>query len=68
MQPLATVVSVMLSWPRPRPQGFSLTADQWRQDLQGLVNELKANHRNPYHYTSKAEFDNLWLLWTSRSP
>jgi len=35
----------------------SLTADQWRQDLGYFVNEITTNHRDPYHFTNKAQFD-----------
>jgi hypothetical protein len=35
----------------------SPTVEQWRQDLGHLVDEITTNHRNPYHFTSKAEFD-----------
>lgn len=35
----------------------ALSASQWRYDVQYFVNELAAHHRNPYHYTSKADFD-----------
>jgi hypothetical protein len=38
----------------PRP---ALTAQQWRQDLDSLVQEITANHRDPYHSTSKTDFD-----------
>src|SRR2546430_7118477 len=35
----------------------SLTAEQWRQDLLYFANEVTTKHRDPYHYTSRAEFD-----------
>ena len=35
----------------------SLTAEQWRQDLTYFVHEITTKHRDPYHFTSKAEFE-----------
>ena len=34
-----------------------LSAEQWREDLRFLVNEIKTRHPNPYHHTSQAKFD-----------
>jgi len=35
----------------------ALTADQWRQDLEFFANEITTKHRDPFHFISKAEFD-----------
>jgi hypothetical protein len=35
----------------------SLTAEQWRKDLGHFVDEITTHHRNPYHFTTKDEFD-----------
>lgn len=35
----------------------TLTAEQWRQDLGDFVKEVTTKHANPYHVTSKAQFD-----------
>ncbi|HEY1804893.1 MAG TPA: hypothetical protein VGG45_10455 [Terracidiphilus sp.] len=35
----------------------TLTAEQWRQDLGDFVKEVTTKHANPYHLTSKAQFD-----------
>jgi len=35
----------------------SLKVEQWSQDLEYFVNEIGTKHRDPYHFTSKAEFD-----------
>jgi hypothetical protein len=35
----------------------SLTAEQWRQDLKYFADEITTKHRDPYHFTSEAEFD-----------
>lgn len=34
-----------------------LTPEQWRADLDRLVEHLETNHRNPYHSVSAAELD-----------
>jgi hypothetical protein len=35
----------------------ALTAEQWRQDLEFFANEITTKHRDPFHFTSKADFD-----------
>lgn len=35
----------------------TLTADQWRQDLEFFANEIATNHRDPFHHIRKAEFE-----------
>jgi hypothetical protein len=35
----------------------TLTDEQWRQDLGYFVKEVTTKHANPYHFTSKAQFD-----------
>jgi hypothetical protein len=35
----------------------SLTAEQWRQDLEFFANEITTKHRDPFHFISKGEFD-----------
>lgn len=35
----------------------TLTAEQWRQDLEFLANEITTKHRDPFRFISKAEFD-----------
>lgn len=35
----------------------TLTAEQWRHDLGDFVKEVTTKHANPYHVTSKAQFD-----------
>ncbi len=34
-----------------------LTAEQWRQDLDFFANEIATKHREPFHFISKAEYD-----------
>lgn len=35
----------------------TLAAGQWRQDLGYFVHEITTKHPDPYHFTSKAKFD-----------
>jgi hypothetical protein len=35
----------------------ALTAEQWQQDLDFFANEITMKHRDPFHFTSKADFD-----------
>lgn len=34
-----------------------LTAGEWQQDLDFLANEIATKHRDPFHFASRAEFD-----------
>ena len=34
-----------------------LTAEQWRRDLEFFANEVTTKHRDPFHFISKAQFD-----------
>jgi hypothetical protein len=35
----------------------ALTAEQWQQDLEFFANEITTKHRDPFHFISKAEFE-----------
>lgn len=35
----------------------ALTAEQWREDLDFLAHQITTKHRDPFHFISKAEFD-----------
>jgi hypothetical protein len=35
----------------------SLQVEQWQEDLEYFINEITTKHRDPYHFTNKAEFD-----------
>jgi len=35
----------------------ALTSEQWRQDLDFFAHEVATKHRDPYHFTSKVDFD-----------
>lgn len=42
--------------PDERPV-YSLTSEQWREDLDFMVGELQRRHKNLYHSVSKEQFD-----------
>jgi len=35
----------------------TLTADQWRHDLDFFAHEITTKHRDPFHFVSKSDFD-----------
>ena len=57
--PALFLASLLFLSPRAEAQTASpnLTAEQWREDLRFLVDEIKTRHPNPYHHTSQAKFD-----------
>ena len=46
----------------------ALTAEQWRQDLEFLANEITTKHRDPFHFISKAEFGQAVSNLSKRIP
>jgi hypothetical protein len=46
----------------------SLTAEQWRQDLAFLAREIETEHRNPFHFIRKPEFDQAVATLHERIP
>jgi hypothetical protein len=46
----------------------ALTAEQWRQDLEFFANEITTKHRDPFHFISKAEFDQAVSSLRQRIP
>jgi hypothetical protein len=46
----------------------ALTAEQWRQDLEFFANEITTKHRDPFHFISKAEFDQAVFNLRERIP
>lgn len=46
----------------------SLTADQWRQDLGYFVSQITTYHRDPYHLTNKAQFEQAVASLRERIP
>src|SRR5688500_3691436 len=46
----------------------ALTAEQWRQDLEFFANEITTKHRDPFHFISKAEFDQAVSNLRQRMP
>lgn len=47
---------------------YTLTPEQWREDLRILMEELPRRHRNLYHTTSAATFDSAAQALSARSP
>jgi hypothetical protein len=46
----------------------TLSAEQWRQDLGYFANAIATNHRDPYHFVSKAGFDQAVTELRGRIP
>jgi hypothetical protein len=44
---------------QPAQQPATLTAEQWREDLQTLARELPKRHANAFHTVTKARFDSM---------
>jgi hypothetical protein len=47
---------------------YTLTPEQWREDLKVMMQELPARHRNLYHTTSAATFDSAAKALHARIP
>jgi hypothetical protein len=47
---------------------YTLTAEQWREDLRVMMEELPRRHRNLYHTTSAATFDSAAKALHARIP
>ena len=47
---------------------YTLTAEQWREDLRVMMDELARRHRNLYHTTSPATFDSAAKALHDRIP
>jgi hypothetical protein len=45
-----------------------LTAEEWRQDVAYFAKEIATQHRDPYHFTSKAKFDQAVANLRKRAP
>jgi hypothetical protein len=54
---VACVALVLWSRLRPKPENLHLSAQQWREDLQFLANELPKRHANAFHFTSRQQFE-----------
>lgn len=46
----------------------TLTPEQWRQDLEFFAHEIATKHRDPYHFISKAQFDQAVSHLRERTP
>jgi hypothetical protein len=47
---------------------YTLTAEQWREDLRIMMEELRRRHRNVYHTTSAATFDSAAKILHEKIP
>lgn len=47
---------------------YTLTPEQWREDLRVMMEELPRRHRNLYHTTSAATFDSAAKALSARIP
>ena len=47
---------------------YTLTPDQWREDLRVMMDELERRHRSLYHTTSAASFDSAEKALHARIP
>lgn len=57
MKNLLWVILLLSNFAHARASLPALTAEQWRQDLGYFAHEIATEHRNPYHFISKAKFD-----------
>jgi hypothetical protein len=57
MKALFCILLLASSFARGEAPMPALTADQWRQDLEFFANEITTKHRDPFHFISKAEFE-----------
>jgi hypothetical protein len=69
---IVAIGCALLSAPFSRAQlvapRYTLTADQWREDLRVMMDELPRRHRNLYHTTSAATFDSAATALHARIP
>ena len=62
-------LSLMFSSVFTAAQGFpSLTSEQWIQELHYFTNEIRGEHRDPYHLISKTKFDSEIAALETRIP
>ena len=52
----------------PRPINFSLTAEQWRQDLRYFAKELPLRHRNAFHLMTREQFEKAVSSFDAEMP
>jgi hypothetical protein len=69
---LVAIVGALLTAPPLFPQTvaprYTLTAEQWREDLRVMMEELPRRHRNLYHTTDVATFDSAAKALHARIP
>jgi tetratricopeptide (TPR) repeat protein len=69
---IVAIISALLSAPPSFSQTvaprYTLTAEQWREDLRVMMDELPRRHRNLYHTTSAESFDSAAKALHARIP
>jgi hypothetical protein len=67
---IVAIVGALLTAPPAFPQTprYTLTPEQWREDLRVMMEELPRRHRNLYHTTSAATFDSAAKALHARIP
>jgi hypothetical protein len=69
---MIAIVGALLTAPPVFPQTvaprYTLTAEQWREDLRVMMEELPRRHRNLYHTTGVATFDSAFKALHARIP
>jgi hypothetical protein len=64
----AAACAALLATVAPAATQNALTAEQWRQDLRFLANELPRRHRDPFTRTTRAAFDSAVAALDQRIP
>ena len=69
---IVAIISVLFvaspSFSQTAAPRYTLTAEQWREDLRVMMDELPRRHRNLYHTTSPATFDSAAKALHERIP
>src|SRR5688572_33205818 len=69
---IVAIISALLSAPPSLSQTvaprYTLTAEQWREDLRVMMDELPRRHRNLYHTTTAESFDSAAKALHARIP
>jgi hypothetical protein len=65
---VCALLTAPLSFAQTIAPRYTLTADQWREDLRVMMEELPRRHRNLFHTTSAATFDSAAKVLHARIP
>src|SRR5689334_12659334 len=65
---LLCVLLIVSTFARAEASLPALTGEQWRQDLEFFANEITTKHRDPFHFTSKSDFDQAVSQLRQRIP